>query len=101
MPSWCKPSTKGDVITWYLEEKDKYVPPLDQALKLVLEDDRPLKIINAPKNISAAIMRLQSFEDRFLYVIKFLEEDISNYLTESQEAINMISASTLFLTSWT
>ena len=57
-------------------------------MNLVLEDDRPLKIINAPANISAAIMRLQSFEDRFLYVVKFLDKDISNYLSESQEAIN-------------
>ncbi len=65
-----------------------YVPPLDKALNLVLDDDRPLKIINAEANISAAIMRLQSFEDRFLYVVKFLDKDISNYLTESQEAIN-------------
>ena len=47
-----------------------------------------LKIINAQANISAAIMRLQSFNDRFLYVVKYLDKDISNYLTESQEAIN-------------
>ena len=71
-----------------LENTNKYVPPLDRALKLVLEDDRPLKIINAPENMSAAIMRLQAFDDRFLYVVKFLEKDISKYLTESQEAIN-------------
>ncbi len=71
-----------------LENDKNYKPPLDQALKLVLQDDRPLKIINAPQNISAAIMRLQAFENRFLYVVKFLEKDISKYLTESQEAIN-------------
>ncbi len=71
-----------------LEDDKKYNPPLDQALKLVLQDDRPLKIINAPQNMSAAIMRLQAFENRFLYVVKFLEKDISKYLTESQEAIN-------------
>ncbi len=71
-----------------LENKNSYVPPLDKALKLVLDDDRPLKIINAPQNISAAIMRLQAFENRFLYVVKFLDKDISKYLTESQEAIN-------------
>ncbi len=70
-----------------VKEKD-YIPPLDKALNLVLDDDRPLKIINAQANISAAIMRLQAFEDRFLYVVKFLDQDISNYLTESQEAIN-------------
>ena len=58
------------------------------ALELVIEDDRPLKIINAPENISAAIMRLQAFDDRFLYVVKYLDPKISKYLNESQEAIN-------------
>ncbi len=71
-----------------LKDDQPYIPPVDRALNLVLDDDRPLKIINAPKNISAAIMRLQNFEDRFLYVIKYLDKDISKYLTESQEAIN-------------
>ncbi len=71
-----------------LDDQSKYRPPLDRALKLVLEDDRPLKIINAPENISAAIMRLQAFDNRFLYVVKYLDKNISNYLTESQEAIN-------------
>ena len=72
----------------YLEGDRAYIPPVDRALNLVLDDDRPLKIINAPNNISAAIMRLQAFEDRFLYVVKYLDKDISKYLTESQEAIN-------------
>ena len=71
-----------------LKDFKNYVPPVDKALNLVLDDDRPLKIINAEENRSAAIMRLQAFDDRFLYVVKFLDKDISRYLTESQEAIN-------------
>jgi two-component system nitrogen regulation sensor histidine kinase NtrY len=71
-----------------LEDKTKYVPPVKGALEIVIEDDRPLKILNAPENISAAIMRLQAFDDRFIYVIKYLDPKISNYLNESQEAIN-------------
>ena len=71
-----------------IDDNSLYKPPLDEALKLVLEDDRPLKILNAPENISAAIMRLQAFDNRFLYVVKYLDQDISNYLSESQEAIN-------------
>ena len=55
---------------------------------MVLTDDRPLKIINAFENKSGAIMRLQNFDNKFLYVVKFLDKNISNYLTESQEAIN-------------
>ena len=71
-----------------LENAEAYNPPVDKALNLVLDDDRPLKIINAFENRSAAIMRLQSFEDRFLYVVKYLDKNISRYLNESQEAIN-------------
>ena len=71
-----------------LNDAQPYIPPVDKALNLVLEDDRPLKIINAPNNISAAIMRLQNFDNRFLYVVKYLDKDISRYLTESEEAIN-------------
>ena len=71
-----------------IDDPTKYIPPIDETLKLVLDDDRPLKIINAPANISAAIMRLQAFENRFLYVVKYLDKDISKYLNESQEAIS-------------
>ncbi len=71
-----------------VDDPSNYIPPLEGALKLVLDDDRPLKIINAPENISAAIIRLQAFENRFLYVVKYLDKNISQYLTESQEAIN-------------
>ena len=79
---------KDKKLLFSSEQFDTYIAPVDRALDLVIEDDRPLKIINAPANISAAIMRLQSFNDRFLYVIKYLDKDISNYLNESQEAIN-------------
>jgi len=71
-----------------LDDDQTYVPPVDKALNLVLDDDRPLKIINAFENKSAAIMRLQNFDDKFLYVVNYLDKNISKYLTESEEAIN-------------
>jgi len=71
-----------------LNDNELYIPPVDEALNLVLDDDRPLKIINAFENRSAAIMRLQNFKDRFIYVVNYLDKDISRYLTESEEAIN-------------
>jgi two-component system, NtrC family, nitrogen regulation sensor histidine kinase NtrY len=77
-----------EVLFTSLTDGQSYIPPVDKALNLVLDDDRPLKIINAPENISAAIMRLQNFDNRFIYVVKYLDKNISKYLTESQEAIN-------------
>ena len=65
-----------------------YLPIEGKALKMVLNDKRPLKIINAYENKSAAIIKLPKFENKFLYVVKFLDKDISKYLTESEEAVN-------------
>ena len=79
---------ENKTLLYSSESPKKYIPPVDKALNLVLDDDRPLKIINAPANISAAIIRLQSFDNAFLYVVKYLDKNISAYLEESQEAIN-------------
>ena len=65
-----------------------YIPVDDRAIEMVLNDDRPLKIINAFENYSGAIIKLPQYNNLFLYVIKYLDEDISKYLQESEEAIN-------------
>ncbi len=65
-----------------------YIPVEDRAMKMVLNDDRPLKIINPFEKKSAAIIKLSSYPNTFLYVVKFLDEEISRYLLESEEAIN-------------
>ena len=65
-----------------------YVAVEDRALEMVLNDDRPLKIINTFENKSAALIKLNSYPDTFLYVVKFLEKEISKYLMESEQAIN-------------
>ena len=66
----------------------EYIPIDDRALKMVINDDRPLKIINAFENYSGAIIKLPQYNDLYLYVIKYLDKDISKYLQESEEAIN-------------
>ena len=81
-------SAEKKLLFTTLDDSNLYTPPVDKALNLVLEDDRPLKIIDTQANKSGAIMRLQNFENRFLYVVKYLDKDISRYLKESQEAIN-------------
>ena len=66
----------------------EYIPIDDRAIKMVLNDDRPLKIINTFENYSGAIIKLPQYNDLFLYVVKYLDKDISKYLHESEEAIN-------------
>ena len=42
---------ENKTLLYSSELPNKYIPPVDKALNLVLDDDRPLKIINAPSNI--------------------------------------------------
>ena len=60
----------------------------NKAIKMVLNDERPLKIINTFENKSAAVIKLTNYENTFLYVIKYLDKNISNYLIKSEEAVN-------------
>ena len=78
---------KDQKILFSSSESD-YLPVEQRAIDMVLNDDKPLKIINAYENKSAAIIKIPSINNAFLYVVKFLDQDISNYLKESQEAIN-------------
>ena len=78
--------SKGNLIL--SSSNSEYVSIEKRALKMVLNDDRPLKIINAYENRSAAIIKLSGYTDTYLYVVKFLDKDISRYLTKSEEAIN-------------
>jgi len=78
--------SKGNLIL--SSSNSEYVSIEKRALEMVLNDDRPLKIINAYENRSAAIIKLSGYTDTYLYVVKFLDKDISKYLTTSEEAIN-------------
>ena len=68
--------------------KSQYKKIEDRAIRMVKNDDRPLKIINTFENKSAAVVRLSSFENTFLYVLKNIDKNISNYLIKSEEAVN-------------
>jgi hypothetical protein len=78
----------GSLYLTTLEDASLYRPPLPEALEMVLNDKRPLKILNAYKNQSASIIKLENFDGKYLYIAKYLDKKISQYLIESQEALN-------------
>tara|TARA_B100000787_G_scaffold2572_1_gene1936 strand:- start:972 stop:2753 length:1782 start_codon:yes stop_codon:yes gene_type:complete len=80
--------SNGNLYLTTLDDVSLYKPPLPEALEMVINDKRPLKIINAYKNQSASIIKLENFEGKYLYIAKYLDKKISQYLLESQEALN-------------
>ena len=79
---------KGNLYLSTLKDITKYKKPLPEALEMVSSDKRPLKIINAYKNRSASIIKLENLDNKYLYIVKYLDKKISQYLVESQEALN-------------
>jgi len=78
----------GELYLTTLQDTTTYQKPLLEALEMVSRDKRPLKIINAYENQSASIIQLERFEGKYLYIIKYLDNKISQYLIESEEAVN-------------
>ena len=78
----------GDLFLSTLNDISNYQRPLPEALEMVSNDKRPLKIINAYENQSASIIKLENFNNKYLYIIKYLDNKISQYLIESNEALN-------------
>ena len=79
---------EGNLYLTTLGDSTKYRKPLPEVLEMVSTDKRPLKIINAYENQSASIIKLENFEGKFLYIVKYLDKKISQYLVESQAALN-------------
>ncbi len=77
---------KGELIKSAAASNYKKIE--DRAMEMVKNDDRPLKIINTFENKSAAVIKLSNFDNTFLYVLKYFDKNISNYLIESEEAVN-------------
>jgi len=80
--------SSGNLIVSTNSKEQEFISPNEKALEMVFNEERPLKIINAFENKSSAIQKLTAYIDTYVYVVKFLDEKISNYLTESEEAIN-------------
>ena len=79
---------KGYLYLSTLDDIKKYRQPLPEALEMVSTDKRPLKIINAYENQSASIIKLENFDGKYLYIVRYLDKKISQYLIESEEALN-------------
>ena len=81
-------NNEGRLIFLNSTKKNLYQPPSTEALKMVENDNRPLKILNAYENTSAALMRLSNYKNTFVYVVKLLDPKISKYLTQSKDALS-------------
>ena len=64
-----------------------FIPPPEEAFIRSL-DGRPVRITDPQTNRTSALIKLSNFIDTYLYIVKFMDPKLINYLTETGDAIS-------------
>ena len=70
-----------------IDESKDFVPPPEEAF-IISFDGKPARIIDPNTNRTSALVKLNNFIDTYLYIVKFLDPKVINYLKQSGEAVN-------------
>ena len=64
-----------------------FVPPPDEAFVRSL-NGKPIRITDARTNRTSALVKLTNFIDTYLYIVKFMDPKLINYLKQTGEAVS-------------
>ncbi len=65
----------------------EFIPPPEEAFISSL-DGKPVRITDPQTNRTSALIKLSNFIDTYLYIVKFMDPQLINYLTETGDAIS-------------
>jgi two-component system, NtrC family, nitrogen regulation sensor histidine kinase NtrY len=64
-----------------------FIEPTEEAFSKTLSG-KPVRIIDPSTNRSSALVKLNSYIDTYLYIVKFMESDVTSYLKNTSEAVS-------------
>ena len=70
-----------------IDESKDFVPPPEEAFIISL-DGKPARIIDPNTNRTSALVKLNNFIDTYLYIVKFMDPKVINYLKQTGEAVD-------------
>ena len=80
--------SSGNVIMSNIINVDlDFVPPPEEAFIRSL-DGRPVRITDSITNRTSALVKLDNFIDTYLYIVKFLDPKVTNYLIQTSDAVS-------------
>ena len=80
-------SSGNIIMSNIIDESKDFVPPPEEAF-IISFDGKPARIIDPNTNRTSALVKLNNFIDTYLYIVKFLDPKVINYLKQSGEAVN-------------
>ncbi len=80
-------SAANIIMSNVIDSALEFVPPPEEAFTISL-DGKPVRITDPVKNRTSALIKLDSFIDTYLYIVKFMDPKIIVQLKDTSEAIS-------------
>jgi len=80
-------SSSNIIMSNVIDTSLNFVPPPEEAFTRSL-DGKPIRIIDTRTNRTSALVKLNNFIDTYLYIVKFMDPKLMNYLKQTGEAVS-------------
>ena len=80
-------SSANIIMSNIVDSKIDFVPPPQEAFIPSLEG-KPVRITDSNANRTSALVKLDNFIDTYLYIVKFLDPNVINYLKQTSDAVS-------------
>ena len=80
-------SSGNIIMSNIIDPSLNFIPPPEEAFNMVLNANKPVRITDPQTNRTSALIKLDSFIDTYLYIVKFLDPKVIQYLQETSEAV--------------
>ena len=80
-------SSGNIIMSNIVDPSIKYISPSEEAFEKSFEG-RPVRIIDSRTNRTSALVKLRNFIDTYLYVVKFMDPKVINYLNQTTDAVS-------------
>ena len=84
-------SSANIIMSNVIDPGISFIPPSEEAFNISL-DGKPVRIIDQRTNRSSALIKLSNFIDTYLYVVRFMDPKVINYLQQTGEAVSFYFA---------
>ena len=80
-------SSSNIIMSSVVDTSLKFVPPPEEAFIRSL-NGKPIRITDARTNRTSALVKLDNFIDTYLYIVKFMDPKLINYLKQTGDAVS-------------
>ncbi|SVE27047.1 uncharacterized protein METZ01_LOCUS479901, partial [marine metagenome] len=80
-------SSANIIMSNIVDPNINFVPPTEEAFDVSL-DGKPVRISDPSTNRTSALVKLNNFIDTYLYIVRFMDPNVINYLKQTGDAIS-------------